>query len=112
MYLAQRGLKTGNVPIVPGLEPPRELLEMAPRKVFGLLMDPERLLTVRRARVRALGTSPGRSYADPDAVERELQAARRLCLQRGWRIIDITGRAVEETASRILELHDQGSWSP
>jgi len=110
MYLAQRGLKTGNVPVVPGLEPPRELLELARRKVFGLLADAERLVTIRRARVRGLGAGSSFDYAEPEAVERELAAARRLFLQRGWRVIDITGRAVEETASRILELH-HGGWA-
>jgi regulator of PEP synthase PpsR (kinase-PPPase family) len=110
MYLAQRGWKTGNVPIVPGLEAPRELLEISPRKVFGLLMDAERLLVVRRSRVRALGTTPGRSYADAESIQRELETARRLFVQRGWRVVDITGRAVEENASRILELH-QDTWA-
>jgi regulator of PEP synthase PpsR (kinase-PPPase family) len=109
MYLAQRGLKTGNVPLVPGVEPPRELLEIARRKVFGLLADAERLVTIRRARVRGLGAA-GARYAEPEAVQDELVAARRLFHQRGWRVIDITGRAVEETASRILELH-HGGWA-
>lgn len=110
MYLAQRGLKTGNVPLVPGVDPPRELLELSRRKVFGLLADADRLVTIRRARVRGLGAGTSLGYAEPDAVERELAAARRLFLQRGWRVIDITGRAVEETASRILELH-HGGWA-
>lgn len=110
MYLAQRGIKTGNVPLVPGIEPPRELLEIAQRKVYGLLADAERLVTIRRARVRGLGTTIAIGYAEPEIVERELTAARRLFLQRGWRVIDITGRAVEETASRILELH-HGGWA-
>jgi regulator of PEP synthase PpsR (kinase-PPPase family) len=110
MYLAQRGLKAGNVPLVPGIEPPRELLEIAHRKVYGLLADAERLVTIRRARVRGLGSTISMGYAEPEIVERELLAARRLFLQRGWRVIDITGRAVEETASRILELH-HGGWA-
>jgi regulator of PEP synthase PpsR (kinase-PPPase family) len=110
MYLAQRGWKTGNVPTVPGIDPPRELLELAPRKVFGLIVDAERLLTVRRARLRGLGASPYVAYAEPDAIARELLEARRLFRARGWRLIDISGRAVEETASRILELH-QGGWA-
>jgi regulator of PEP synthase PpsR (kinase-PPPase family) len=110
MYLAQRGLKTGNVPLVPGIEPPRELLEIARRKVYGLLADAERLVTIRRARVRGLGATSSIGYAEPEIVERELTAARRLFLQKGWRVIDITGRAVEETASRILELH-HGGWA-
>lgn len=111
MYLAQRGYKTGNVPLVPGLEPPRELLEIASRKVFGLIVDPERLLTIRRNRVRALGSAPALAYADPDAVQRELQSARRLFAQRRWRVIDISGRAVEENASRILGLMQGTGWS-
>ncbi|MCZ7617882.1 MAG: kinase/pyrophosphorylase [Myxococcota bacterium] len=110
MYLAQRGLKTGNVPLVPGIDPPRELFEIAHRKVYGLLADAERLVTIRRARVRGLGTTISIGYAEPEIVERELTAARRLFVQRGWRVIDITGRAVEETASRILELH-HGGWA-
>jgi regulator of PEP synthase PpsR (kinase-PPPase family) len=110
MYLAQRGLKAGNVPLVPGVDPPRELLELARRKVYGLLADAERLVTIRRARVRGLGAGSSLGYAEPATVEQELAAARRLFLQRGWRVIDITGRAVEETASRILELH-HGGWA-
>ena len=110
MYLAQRGWKTGNVPLVPGLDPPRELLEIAPRKIFGLLVDAERLLTIRRTRVRGLGASPYVAYADPEAIQRELAESRRLFRARGWRVVDISGRAVEEIASRVLELH-QGIWS-
>lgn len=110
MYLAQRGLKAGNVPLVPGVDPPRELFELSRRKVYGLLADAERLVTIRRARVRGLGAGSSLGYAEPAAVEQELAAARRLFLQRGWRVIDITGRAVEETASRILELH-HGGWA-
>ncbi|MDX1649713.1 MAG: pyruvate, water dikinase regulatory protein [Myxococcota bacterium] len=108
MYLAQRGYKTGNVPLVPGIEPPRELLEIDPRKVFGLLVDVPTLLEVRRSRVRALRAPPYTQYEDPDSVAAELRRARRLFLARGWRTVDITGRAVEENAARILELHEKG----
>src|SRR5436189_208464 len=62
MYLAQRGYKTGNVPIVPGIEPPRALLELDPKKVFALTIDPSLLLTIRQARVRALGAPPYSTY--------------------------------------------------
>ncbi len=104
MYLAQRGYKTGNVPLVPGMDPPRELLELDPRKVFGLVVDESTLLEIRRARVRALRASPYLTYADPDGVGQELRRARRLFRTRGWRVVDITARAVEENAARILEL--------
>jgi regulator of PEP synthase PpsR (kinase-PPPase family) len=103
MYLAQRGLRTGNVPLVPGMEPPSELLEMDPRKVIGLLAQSETLETVRRARVHRLGRVPYSSYVEAEAVEQELARARRLYRERGWRAVDITGRAVEENAARILE---------
>jgi regulator of PEP synthase PpsR (kinase-PPPase family) len=108
MYLAQRGYKTGNVPLVPELETPRALLELDPRKVFGLVLDPDTLLTVRQARVRALGAAPHRSYVDPEVVQEELERARRLFRERGWRTVNISGKAVEENAARILALY-QGS---
>lgn len=104
MYLAQRGYKTGNVPLVPGMDPPRELLELDPRKVFGLLVDESTLLEIRRARVRSLRASPYLTYADPEGVSQELRRTRRLFRVRGWRTVDITAKAVEENASRILEL--------
>jgi regulator of PEP synthase PpsR (kinase-PPPase family) len=108
MYLAQRGYKTGNVPLVPGIDPPVALFEIDPKKVFGLLVDPETLLTVRQGRVRTLGSAPYGSYADPEAVEQELARARRLCRARGWRTVNISGKAVEESAARILEIYDAG----
>jgi regulator of PEP synthase PpsR (kinase-PPPase family) len=108
MYLAQRGYKTGNVPLVPGLEPPRALLELDPRKVFGLLVDPSTLLAVRRARVRQLGSSPYSTYTEAEAVMDEIDRARRLFRERGWRTLEITGRAVEENAARIVELVERG----
>ena len=104
MYMAQRGFKTGNVPLVPGIEPASELLDLDPTKVIGLLAQPEVLETVRRARVHRLGRSPYSSYAEAEAVEQELVRARRLYRERGWRSVDITGRAVEENAARILEV--------
>jgi regulator of PEP synthase PpsR (kinase-PPPase family) len=102
MYLAQRGYKTGNVPIVPGIDPPRPLLELDPRKVFALSVDPSVLLTIRQARIRVLGAPPYTTYADPEALLEEVRRARRLFRERGWRVVDISGRAVEENAARIL----------
>lgn len=102
MYLAQRGYKTGNVPLVPGIPPPRALLDLDPRKVFALSVDPSRLLTIRQARVRVLGAPPYGTYADPEALLEEVRRARVLFREQGWRVIDISGRAVEENAARIL----------
>lgn len=102
MYLAQRGYKTGNVPIVPGIEPPRALLDLEPRKVFALTVDPSILLTIRQARVRTLGAPPYTAYADPEALIEEVRRARRIYLEQGWQVVDISGRAAEENAARIL----------
>lgn len=104
MYLAQRGYRTGNVPILPGLEPARALLEIDSKKVFGLLVDADTLLRVRHERLVSLGQSPHSRYTDPEEVTIELVRARRLFRERGWRSLDVTGRAVEENASRILQL--------
>lgn len=104
MYLAQRGYKTGNVPLVPGVDPPRQLLDLNPRKVFGLVGDVENLTAMRRARARTMRGGPYSQYADAEAISRELDESVRLFRTRGWRVIDVSGRAVEENASRILEL--------
>jgi regulator of PEP synthase PpsR (kinase-PPPase family) len=108
MYLAQRGYKTGNVPIVPGIDPPRELLEIDRQKVIGLISDAASLLEIRRARIRQLRASPYSKYADVNAVSDELARARELYRSQGWRVVDVTGKAVEEAAARILELHQEG----
>jgi regulator of PEP synthase PpsR (kinase-PPPase family) len=104
MYLAQRGYKTGNVPLVPGIDPPRELLDIEPSRVFGLTLDPATLVTIRRARLRSLPSLNRLAYADPETVATELRWALRFFRARGWRSVDISGKAVEENASRILEL--------
>ncbi|MFT5443152.1 MAG: regulator of PEP synthase PpsR (kinase-PPPase family) [Myxococcota bacterium] len=105
MYLAQRGYKTGNVPLVPGLEPSSKLSELDPTKVFGLIVDHATLLTLRINRLKVLRASPHSAYTDSDTVELELRRARKLFRERRWRTIDITGRAVEETAARILDMY-------
>jgi len=106
MYLAQRGYKAGNVPLVTGQGVPKQLVDLDPRKVFGLVVSSEVLLEIRRSRVRALRASPHIDYADPDAVVAELRSVRRTFAEHGWRVVDITNRAVEENAARILELYE------
>ena len=105
MYLAQRGFKTGNVPLVAGMELSNTLAELDSRKVFGLMVDHATLLTMRINRLKVLRASPHSLYTDSDAVELELRRARQIFRERRWRTIDITGRAVEETAARVLDLH-------
>ena len=108
MYLAQRGYKTGNVPLVPNIDPPRVLLEMDPRKIFGLIIDPASLKPLRQARVRAIGSRTYTSaYTDAESMSSELEAARTLFRRRGWKMVDVGGRAVEENATRIVDLYQE-----
>ena len=116
-YLANRGVKAGNVPLIPDLPLPAEL-ETLTRPVIGLTIDPGRLVDIRRNRLRLI--APGRdaaaippglseresSYVDLDAVTREVQWARRLCRRHRWPVIDVTHRSIEETAAEIIEQLD------
>jgi len=113
-YLANRGIKAANVPLVPGIEPP-ELLNDPGCPVIGLTIDPKSLIDIRRHRLQLLsaGAQPGIAartdngdYVDFEAVEKELLWARRLCNARGWPTIDVTRRSIEETAATVLKLMD------
>jgi regulator of PEP synthase PpsR (kinase-PPPase family) len=106
-YLANRGVKAANVPIVPGAPMP-PTLDDPPAPVVGLTIDVNALLEIRRHRLRMIGGSgPIRTseteYVDPDRVKEELLAARRLCAARGWPVIDVTRRSIEETAASVLQ---------
>jgi [pyruvate, water dikinase]-phosphate phosphotransferase / [pyruvate, water dikinase] kinase len=112
-YLANRGIKAANVPLVPGIEPP-ELLNDPPCPVIGLTIDPKSLIDIRKHRLRLIGSGaqPGfiqrdnGEYVDFEAVEKELLWAKRLCNARGWPTIDVTRRSIEETAATVLKLMD------
>jgi [pyruvate, water dikinase]-phosphate phosphotransferase / [pyruvate, water dikinase] kinase len=107
-YLANRGVKAANVPLVPGLPDPPSLLD--PRcPVVGLTLDPAALIEIRRHRLRMIAQGgPMRQdsvdYIDQDAVKDELLWARRMCNRRGWPVIDVTRRSIEETAATVLQL--------
>jgi regulator of PEP synthase PpsR (kinase-PPPase family) len=107
MYLAQRGFKTGNVPLVPGLDPPQELIELDRRRVFGLSVDPRTLLSIRTARMRSMRGPSSTDYTNPDQVELELDRARKLFRANRWKLVDVSGRAVEESASKIVEAYEE-----
>lgn len=102
MYMAQYGWKVANVPIVYGVPPPKELAAIDPAKVVGLLISPDKLLTIRAARARRFGHQD-RSYATPEGIAHDLEYCRSLfAANRGWRVLDVTTRAVEEVAADIL----------
>lgn len=109
-YLANRGVKAANVPIVPGAELPREL-DDATCPIIGLTIDVHALIDIRRHRLKLIGADGMRQdtldYIDPDAVQAEILAARRLCSSRGWPVVDVTRRSIEETAATILQIAER-----
>lgn len=110
LYLANRGLKAANVPIVPGVPLPEELLVFKNRPedplVIGLTKDPARLVQVRRNRLRMISEDRDTDYVDLETVRSEVNSARRVFLDQGWPIIDVTRRSIEETAASILQVHE------
>jgi len=102
--LAQRGLKVANLPIVLGIEPPAELEEAPQERVVGLTIEINQLVEIRKARLKQLGMPIDASYGLADQVKAELDYARRIFDKHpNWPVIDVTGRAIEETAVIILE---------
>jgi len=102
--LAQRGLKVANLPIVLGIEPPAELDEAPQERIVGLTIEINQLVEIRKARLKQLGMPIDASYGLADQVKAELDYARRIFDRHPtWPVIDVTGRAIEETAVIILE---------
>ena len=102
IYLAHRGVKAANVPLVPGAALPEGLLGLKRAMVVGLTASPDRLVQIRRNRLLSLKEDRESAYIDADAVRDEVIAARRLYERQGWPVIDVTRRSVEETAAAIL----------
>lgn len=103
MYLAHKGYKVANVPLVQGIEPPTELEQLLPERVVGLIIDTQRLVDIRSARLRNLRQSPRGSYAAYNQVEEELAFCRRYYRAHpSWLVIDVTNKSVEESAAEIL----------
>jgi regulator of PEP synthase PpsR (kinase-PPPase family) len=108
IYLAQRGFKTANLPLVVGIPPPPALTEPHTAFVVGLVASAERIAEIRRHRVHLLGDRNLGDYVDHGQIANEIQYSRRLCAQHGWPVIDVTRRSVEETAASIIRLlHDR-----
>jgi len=105
IYLANRGLKTANVPLIPNVPPPPELENISRPLVVGLTTSPDRLVQVRRNRLLALNQKDDTDYVDIEAVKQEVAAARRYFSKKGWPVIDVSRRSIEETAAAILTLY-------
>ncbi|MDR3564250.1 MAG: kinase/pyrophosphorylase [Negativicutes bacterium] len=109
MYLAHQGLKVANVPIVPEIAPPEELFQLQPHAVFGLTLRLPMLLEIRRERLKTLGLSKSVDYANPERIAGELDYAAAIMRKIGCLIIDVSNKAVEETAATILNHYRKGA---
>ena len=108
IYLANRGIKTANVPIVPGLPVPEVLAAVHRPLVVGLTASPERIVQLRENRVLSLNAAAhSEAYVDKAAIASEIALARKLCARHGWPVIDVTRRSIEETAAAIMALRDE-----
>ncbi|GAB2301109.1 hypothetical protein Dimus_035142 [Dionaea muscipula] len=108
IYLAQKGYKVANVPIVMGVELPSTLFQVDAGKVFGLTINPVVLQTIRKARAKSLGFNEDvrSNYSEMDYVRRELECARKIFAQNpSWPVVEVTGKAIEETAAVVLRLY-------
>ena len=103
IYLGYLGHKAANVPVVKGIEPPRELFEIDPAKIVGLTIAADRLAEIRSARVKSMG-APRKRYAELEAVYSELEDAKKLHKKLRCPILDVSELSVEETAMRIIRL--------
>ena len=104
IYLAHRGIRAANFPLVPGRPVPEALTRLSSALVVGLTISPDRLIQIRRNRLLSLKESRDTAYTDIEAVREEVVQARRLYERQGWPVIDVTRRSVEETAAAVLNL--------
>lgn len=105
IYLANRGVKTTNLPLVPGVEIPPQIAQATVPLVIGLIASPDRIVQIRQHRVLSMNADERiDAYTDRTAVTEELAMSRKLCARNGWPVIDVTRRSIEETAAAILTL--------
>ncbi|MFM8747647.1 MAG: pyruvate, water dikinase regulatory protein [Aestuariivirga sp.] len=104
IYLAQRGVKTANVPIVPKVPVPQQLTGLQGPLIVGLFASAERIAQIRRHRLLSLKESRATDYVDPRLITDELVFMKTLCSHHDWPLIDVTRRSVEETAAAILNM--------
>lgn len=107
IYLANRGIKTANVPLVPHVPFPGIIENLRAPLIVGLVASPERIVQIRQNRLLALNADQQTSYVDRTSVAEELAFSRRLFAQYGWPVIDVTRRSIEETAAAILDLYKE-----
>ena len=107
IYLANRGFKVANIPLVVESPPPQSLFQLRHPLVVGLTTAPKRLIQIRRNRLLSLNEKAETSYVDEERVEKEVAFARRMFADNGWPAIDVTRRSIEETAAAVIKLHQE-----
>lgn len=107
IYLANRGYKVANIPLVVESPPPPSLFELKRPMVVGLTNAPERLVQIRRNRLLTLNERKSTAYIDNERVKKEVAFARRMFADNGWPVIDVTRRSIEETAAAVIKLFDE-----
>jgi hypothetical protein len=112
IYLANRGYKVANIPIVVESPPPPALFDLRRPLVVGLTTAPDRLVQVRRNRLISLSQAPDTDYVDSDRVPSEVKYARRMFADNGWPVIDVTRRSIEETAAAVINLYNERVRNP
>ncbi len=105
MYLANRGIRAGNIPLVPGIEVPEDIIVSEKPLFVGLTREPKSLTDIRQSRLRLMNEDRDGEYADVDSVKEEVAASRRLFRKHGWPVIDVTRKSIEETAASIIQLY-------
>lgn len=108
MYLAHQRYKAANVPLIPEVEPPGELFQIPARNIIGLTISAEQLIRIRSERLKTLGLKEGANYASVARIQQELEYARGIMERLGCTVIDVTNKAVEETANLIIEALRKG----
>lgn len=107
IYLANRGYKVANIPLVVESPPPPKLFQLKRPMVVGLTTAPKRLVEIRRNRLLSLNETTQTAYVDEERVEREVAFARRMFADNGWPVIDVTRRSIEETAAAVIKLYNE-----
>ena len=105
IYLANRGIKTANIPLVPGVPLPARVTQLRQPLIVGLIASPERIVQIRQNRLLTLNAEQDTPYVDKISVTEEVAQSRRLFAQNQWPMIDVTRRSIEETAAAILDLY-------
>ena len=104
IYLAQRGIRTANIPIVPRVPVPQKLIDLRGPLIVGLIASAERIAQIRRHRLLSLKESRATDYIDPRQITDELLFMKKLCSNHDWPMVDVTRRSVEEIAATILNM--------